>query len=149
MYISGQVAFDATFEVYPEVKIGDLAGAEVERVSTEVTDAAIDKTLDILRKQRRTFQQRAAADGPLRRLGDAARHHAHGHGIDRLDAQPLEPRRAQPGRRILEPAADQADRGRAVEAVLDPLVYLMGGVTLMSGLHYLSRGYFRITSSQA
>jgi len=59
----GQVAFDATFEVYPEVKIGDLAGAEVERVSTEVTDAAIDKTLDILRKQRRTFQQRAAADG--------------------------------------------------------------------------------------
>ena len=59
----GQVAFDATFEVYPEVKIGDLAGAEVERVSTEVTDAAIDKTLDILRKQRRSFQQRAAADG--------------------------------------------------------------------------------------
>ncbi len=59
----GQVAFDATFEVYPEVKIGDLSGAEVERVSTEVTEAAIDKTLDILRKQRRTFQQRAAADG--------------------------------------------------------------------------------------
>ncbi|MFT3955660.1 MAG: trigger factor [Piscinibacter sp.] len=59
----GQVAFDATFEVYPEIKIGDLAGAEVERVSTEVTDAAIDKTLDILRKQRRTFQQRAAAEG--------------------------------------------------------------------------------------
>ena len=59
----GQVAFDATFEVYPEVKLGDLSTAEVERVSTEVTDAAIDKTLDILRKQRRTFQQRAAADG--------------------------------------------------------------------------------------
>ncbi|MGE4053078.1 MAG: trigger factor, partial [Piscinibacter sp.] len=59
----GQVAFDATFEVYPEVKLGDLSAAEVERVSTEVTDAAIDKTLDILRKQRRTFQQRAAADG--------------------------------------------------------------------------------------
>lgn len=58
----GQVAFDATFEVYPEVKIGDLSGAEVERVATEVTDAAIDKTLDILRKQRRTFQQRAQAD---------------------------------------------------------------------------------------
>jgi len=59
----GQVAFDATFEVYPEVKLGDLSAAEVERVSTEVTDAAIDKTLDILRKQRRTFQQRAAAEG--------------------------------------------------------------------------------------
>ena len=59
----GQVAFDATFEVYPEVKLGDLSTAEVERVATEVTDAAIDKTLDILRKQRRTFQQRAAAEG--------------------------------------------------------------------------------------
>ena len=32
----GEVAFDATFEVYPEVKIGDLATAEVERVATEV-----------------------------------------------------------------------------------------------------------------
>ena len=58
----GQVAFDATFEVYPEVKLGDLSSAEVERVSTEVTDASIDKTLDILRKQRRTFAQRAQGD---------------------------------------------------------------------------------------
>jgi trigger factor len=61
----GQVAFDATFEVYPEVKLGDLSAAEVERVSTEVTDAAIDKTVDILRKQRRTFAQRPAAEGAL------------------------------------------------------------------------------------
>ena len=55
---AGEVAFDAVFEVYPEVKIGDLATAEVEKLSTEVTDAAIDKTLEILRKQRRTFGQR-------------------------------------------------------------------------------------------
>jgi trigger factor len=63
----GQLAFDAVFEVYPEVKIGDLSGAEVEKLSAEVNDAAIDKTLDILRKQRRTFAQRpqdaAAQDG--------------------------------------------------------------------------------------
>ncbi len=58
----GQVAFDATFEVYPEVKLGDISTAEVERISAEVTDAAIDKTLDILRKQRRTFAQRAQGD---------------------------------------------------------------------------------------
>jgi trigger factor len=55
----GHMAFDAVFEVFPEVKIGDLAGAEIEKISTEVTDAAIDKTVDILRKQRRTFAQRA------------------------------------------------------------------------------------------
>jgi trigger factor len=59
----GALAFDATFEVYPEVQIGDLATAEVDKVQAEVTEAAIDKTLDILRKQRRTFAQRAAAEG--------------------------------------------------------------------------------------
>lgn len=55
----GEMAFDAVFEVFPDVKLGDLATADVERVTAEVTDTAIDKTLDILRKQRRTFAQRA------------------------------------------------------------------------------------------
>jgi len=59
----GQLAFDATFEVFPEVVIGDLAAAQIERVSTEVSEAAIDRTIEILRKQRRTFSQRASADG--------------------------------------------------------------------------------------
>ena len=61
----GLLAFDATFEVYPEVKHGDLSAIEVERVSTEVTDLAIDRTIEILRKQRRTFAQRPAAEGAL------------------------------------------------------------------------------------
>ena len=55
----GEMAFDAVFEVFPDVKIADLGTAEVERLDTEVTDVAIDKTLEILRKQRRTFSQRA------------------------------------------------------------------------------------------
>ena len=55
----GQMAFDAVFEVFPEVKIGDLATAEVEKLAADVTDEAIDKTIEILRKQRRTFAQRA------------------------------------------------------------------------------------------
>ena len=55
----GEMTFDAIFEVYPEVKIADLSTAEVDKFSAEVSDAAIDKTLDILRKQRRTFSQRA------------------------------------------------------------------------------------------
>ena len=55
----GQLSFDAVFEVYPDVQIGDLATAEVEKLTAEVSDAAIDKTVDILRKQRRTFAQRA------------------------------------------------------------------------------------------
>lgn len=55
----GEMVFDAIFEVYPEVTIADLTTVEVERVTADVSDAAIDKTLDILRKQRRTFAQRA------------------------------------------------------------------------------------------
>src|SRR4030095_9346979 len=55
----GQLAFDAVFEVFPDVKINDLSNAEVEKLSADVGDDAIDKTLEILRKQRRTFAQRA------------------------------------------------------------------------------------------
>ena len=66
----GDLVFDAVFEVYPEVKIADLSGAEIEKVSAEVSDAAIDKTLEILRKQRRTFAQRAL-DAPAQE-GDRA-----------------------------------------------------------------------------
>lgn len=54
----GELAFDAVFEVFPEVVLSDLAGVEVEKLSSEVTPAAIDRTLDILRKQRRTFALR-------------------------------------------------------------------------------------------
>ena len=59
----GEMQFDATFEVYPEVQIGDLSGAEIESVSSEVTEEAIDRTIDILRKQRRSFAQRPAGEG--------------------------------------------------------------------------------------
>ena len=47
--------FSAVFEVYPEFTLGDLSGTELEVPSVEVTDAEVDKTIDILRKQRTTF----------------------------------------------------------------------------------------------
>ena len=62
----GQMAFDAVFEVFPEVKLGDLTALQIEKLTAEVTDAAIERTLDILQKQRRTFAQRpqdAVAEG--------------------------------------------------------------------------------------
>ena len=62
---AGQLTFDATFEVYPEVRIGDMKEAQIERVSTEVTETAIDRTIEILRKQRRTFGLRAAAESAV------------------------------------------------------------------------------------
>ncbi len=50
--VEGSLAFNATFEVYPDFVVGDLSLAEVDQVKTDVTDAEIDKTIDILRKQR-------------------------------------------------------------------------------------------------
>ena len=55
-----EMQFEALFEVFPEVKFGEIAQAEVEKIDAEVDDSAIERTLDILRKQRRTFSQRAA-----------------------------------------------------------------------------------------
>lgn len=57
----GMLAFDATFEVYPDVVIGDLASVEVETVKADVSDAEIDKTIDILRKQRVHYHTKGEA----------------------------------------------------------------------------------------
>ncbi|MFC4931628.1 trigger factor [Massilia sp. GCM10023247] len=57
----GMLAFDATFEVFPEVVIGDLAAVEVETVAADVSDAEIDKTIDILRKQRVHYHTKGEA----------------------------------------------------------------------------------------
>ena len=57
----GTLSFDATFEVYPEVVIGDLAAVEVETVGTDVSDVEIDKTIDILRKQRVHYHTKGEA----------------------------------------------------------------------------------------
>jgi len=55
--------FTAIFETYPEFAPGDMSTAEIERPALEVSDAEIDKTIDILRKQRVSYQDanRAAA----------------------------------------------------------------------------------------
>ncbi|HJW04077.1 MAG TPA: trigger factor [Azospira sp.] len=59
------VEFSAIFEVYPEFALGDVSASSVERPSFEVTGVEVDKTLDILRKQRISFAkaERAAAKG--------------------------------------------------------------------------------------
>ena len=57
--------YRAVFEVYPDVVVGELAGKALEKPVAEVSDAEIDKTIDILRKQRTRFTrvEREAANG--------------------------------------------------------------------------------------
>jgi len=61
------VEYTATFEVYPDVIVGDLSKFEVTRPKTDVTDADIDRTIETLRKQRAKYEpaERAAKDGDL------------------------------------------------------------------------------------
>jgi trigger factor len=62
---AAQFEFSATFEVYPEVKVGELSAKSIERPQVTVDDGAIDRTLEILRKQRVTYvpSARASQDG--------------------------------------------------------------------------------------
>ena len=60
---SENIVFNAMFEVFPEVTIGDLSQAEITRHTTEVTEAEVDRTLDMLRKQRVHFHPRGEDHG--------------------------------------------------------------------------------------
>ncbi len=57
--------FSATFEIYPEVKVGELGNVTIDRPQVSVDDAAVQRTIDILRKQRTRFVpvERAAKEG--------------------------------------------------------------------------------------
>ncbi len=61
------IEFSATFEVYPEVTLGDVSSAKITRPVVTVSDADVDKTLDVLRKQRVQFNtvDRASQSGDL------------------------------------------------------------------------------------
>ena len=85
----GELTFDAVFEVFPDVLIGDLSGAAVEKISAEVDDSAIDKTLEILRKQRRSFAQRA--QDAAAQTGDRATVDFEG----KIDGEPFEGGKAE------------------------------------------------------
>jgi len=54
--------YSATFEVYPEVKVGDIGNASIERPHLLVSEAEVDRTIELMRKQRATYEpaQRAA-----------------------------------------------------------------------------------------
>ncbi|MGB0468775.1 MAG: trigger factor [Pontibacterium sp.] len=55
----------ATFEVYPEVELADFSAAEIEKQTSEVTDADLDQMIETLRKQQADWDavERAAEDG--------------------------------------------------------------------------------------
>lgn len=57
--------FDVTFEIYPDFELIDFSGIAVKKPVLTIDDAAIHKTLEVLRKQQVTFEtvDRAAQMG--------------------------------------------------------------------------------------
>ncbi|HEY4037735.1 MAG TPA: trigger factor [Burkholderiaceae bacterium] len=62
---SSQIAFSATFEVYPDIDLGDVSKLELHRYTCAINEADVDRTVEIVRRQRapRTAVERPAADG--------------------------------------------------------------------------------------
>lgn len=59
------LVFVATFEVFPDVELPDFAAMELKRYTCTVTDENVEKTIDVMRKQRAVYnvaEGRAAAD---------------------------------------------------------------------------------------
>lgn len=61
----GSFEFIATFEVFPEVVVGDLSSVAIERPTITVGAADIDRTIGVLQKQRATYEpvKRASKKG--------------------------------------------------------------------------------------
>ena len=53
---AGQIEYSATFEVYPEVVLGDVSAENVERVTYVLSEADVENTITTLRKQRAVFE---------------------------------------------------------------------------------------------
>ena len=62
--------YTATFEIYPEIVVGSVENARIDRPVVEIGDAEVDKTIEILRKQRTHFHEtkRPAANGDQARI---------------------------------------------------------------------------------
>lgn len=61
----GELAFSAVFEIYPEIRIGELSDIVIERPVSEVEPADVDHTIEVLRRQRTRYEHvaRPAAEG--------------------------------------------------------------------------------------
>lgn len=65
-----QIEYSATFEVFPEVTLGNVSGEQVKRFTFTLSDADVEETINTLRKQRAEYQkvERAAGDGDRVRI---------------------------------------------------------------------------------
>ncbi|EIM01382.1 trigger factor [Rhodanobacter thiooxydans] len=117
---NGEIAYTATFEIMPEFPTVDASALEISRAVAVVTDADIDKMLETLRQQRRSFDEvdRASAEGDFVMFEYSAEA-----GDYRFPAEGLERAGSVLGSGTLFKALDEALTGRkagdAFETAID------------------------------
>jgi trigger factor len=106
---NGEIAYTATFEIMPEFPAVDVAALEINRPVASVTDVDIDKMLETLRQQRRSFEEveRVSADADFVMFEYAAEA-----GDYRFPAEGLERAGSVLGSGTLFKALDEALTGR-------------------------------------
>ncbi len=59
------IEFVATFEVFPDIELADMAGIDIERPAADVTDADIDHMIEVFRNQQGKWEsaERPAQEG--------------------------------------------------------------------------------------
>ena len=59
------IEFVATFEIFPEIQLADMAGIEISRPTADVTEDDVDNMIEVFRNQQGSFQEaeRAAGEG--------------------------------------------------------------------------------------
>lgn len=56
-----EIVYTATFDVFPDIELAGLDGIKLEVAKTEITDADVDRVLEGLREQRKTWSDTTAA----------------------------------------------------------------------------------------
>jgi trigger factor len=113
---NGEIAYTATFEVMPEFPSIDVSTLAIQRPVAEVSDADIEKMIETLRQQRRTFEavDRASREGDFVMFEYAAQA-----GDYRFPADGLERAGSVLGSGTLFKALDEALTGRKADEAFE------------------------------
>jgi trigger factor len=82
--------YTATFEVFPEVVLGDLSKVKLEKPTVEIGDAEVDKTIDVLLKQRAIYEPVKVAAKKADKVNVGLRALIDGNEVERTNEQGID-----------------------------------------------------------
>jgi trigger factor len=82
--------YTATFEIFPEIKLGDLSKLKIEKPSLEVAEADVEKTLEVLVKQRVSYEPSKTAAKTGDRVNISLKASIDGHQVEDTDGKGMD-----------------------------------------------------------